>query len=101
MWGGGESGRERDRRRDGGGETYQVSGILFDGSLEYNQNPNHEVPQFRPTPFQVTPIWTDPSSTGLDLYIKPVEWLHVSKLYNCWCWLWDGQSGLAAKGTSL
>lgn len=53
--------RETDigRVRDGGGETYQVSGLLFDGSLECNENSNHEVPQFRPTPFQVTPIWTE------------------------------------------
>lgn len=57
--------RETDigRDRDGGGETYQVSGILFDESLECNKNSNHEVPQFRPTPCQVTPIWTAPSRT--------------------------------------
>lgn len=82
MCGGGQE-WERGRNEGWGGETYQVSGILFDGSLECNQNSNHEVPQFRLTPFQVTPIWTDPSSTGLDLYIKPDKGLHASKLHNC------------------
>lgn len=104
-WGEGRVGQreweKEERETEGGmgeGETYQVSGILFDGVSRMQSKSNHEVPQFRLTPLQAIPIWTDPSSTGLDLYIKPDERLHVNKLYNCSCWLWDRQSGLAATG---